>query len=189
MFKYEKPVVLELEDIAEGIYAASGDEETGGDNGGEGGEGENRGGDNGGEGGGEGGTEEPVIDYENDADCWVPSYWEVQRVSSNPSDSFVIYTIKGVHKTGLKHISSKQRVSVQLSSAGYTEAISQEYPVTSNGTTVEFIREKLGDAYHSGDEFTVNIRFSCPPEVAAELRVLGVTIYCTHAENVQGGFD
>ena len=184
MFKYEKPIVLEYEDVAEGIYAASGDIDEGGETGGETGGGES----GGEEGGGESGGEE-TIDYENDADCWVPSFWEVQRVSSNPSDSFVIYTVKGVHKTNLKHISSKQRVSVQLSSAGYTDAICQEYPVTANGTTVEFTREKLGDAYHSGDEFTVNIRFSCPPEVAAELRVLGVTIYCTHAENVQGGWD
>jgi hypothetical protein len=184
MFKYEKPIVLEYEDVAEGIYAASGDIDEGGETGGETGGGES----GGEEGGGETGGEE-TVDYENDADCWIRSFQEVQRVSSNPSDSFVIYQVKGNHKTNLKHISSKQRVTMQLSSAGYTSVDAQGYPVNTNGTTVEFTRELLGDAYHSGDEFTVNVRFSCPPEVAAELRVIDVVIYCTHAENVQGGFD
>jgi len=169
MKAYVKPMVLELEDIAEGIYAASGEVvPTSNDE-----------------------PEVPAqpVDYDNDPECWIPSYREIQRVSSNPSDSFVIYEIKGEHKTGLKHISAKQRVSVMFSSPDFSSAVCQEYPVTINGCTVEFEREKLADAYGSGDNFICNIRLNCTPEVAAKISVTGVTIYCTHKENVQGGWD
>ncbi len=180
MFKYEKPIVLEYEDVAEGIYAASGNEETGGETGGEGG---------GESGGGEGGEEETkVVDYENDGDCWKWDWHEIQRVQ-NAGDSFVIYKIHATHPTGLKHISSKQRVDLLLSSPNYSRIDAQEYPVTPNGCQAEFVREKLADAYNSGDEFTCDVRISCSAEEAATMSLVNVHIYCTHSENVQGGMD
>ena len=170
---YIKPLVLELDDLAEGIYAASGDDTGKTDGNGDGDK------SNGGE-----------IDYNNDPECWIPEYRFVQREAQNPTDHYVIYEVKGTHKTGLQHISRKQRCVITLNVSGIDGVDAQGYPVTVSGNTIEFEREVMGDAYNSGDNFTVNVRFNCPTsEMAAQLEVNSFVIYCTHQENVQGYFD
>lgn len=150
MKAYEKPIILENEDMAEGIYAASG---------------------------------EKNFDY--DTECWTINA-QIEQRNTNPYDPFCRIRIKCEHPTGLQHISSQQTI-VLVFNQNITGGMFDEGSFNANGTTVTMVRDRLGDAYNSGDQFNTGMRVVCDDPAA--LDIVAQTIACTHTVNVQGNFD
>lgn len=169
---YVRPMVLELEDLAEGIYAASGEESNenfdGGDNGG----------DNGGNNGGE-----------VEGECYTTTVELKESQLQNPSEHYKIYEICAIHHS-VKHISSHQEFEVVFSGT-ITGVSCQGFQCNQVGNTVYIQRsDNMADAYGSGDRITVNVRFDLPLDDSAALfDVVGAVTHCTHAENVHGEND
>lgn len=169
MKAYVKPMVLELEDIAEGIYAASGEVVDTPDP-------------------GTGST--PVEDGDTGADCYTTTYRLVQAETSNPSEHYKIFEITAIHHS-VKHISSHQRFVIAVNSPNYTNVTCQGFSVTPNGSEVYIDRDgNIADAYGSGDKITVNVRFDLPlDESAALFNLVDATTICTHSTNEHGEID
>lgn len=171
MFKYEKPLVLELEDIAEGIYAASGDEEIGGENGGEN---ENRGGD-----GGEGDKHQGPY-YIEESDCWTID------ITSDQDDAggYHTFRLSCVHSTNLQHISSATTIVVVFNQT-VTRAEFEGFEAEWSGSTVKLVRRLLADSYMSGDNYNSLLKVWTDGDCKT-LMVVSKYISCTKEVNVQG---
>ena len=174
MKTYLKPMVLELEDFAEGIYAASGEViDTPAPQ-----------------------TEDPgtgssvVYDGYEGADCYTTTKELAQSELQNPSEHFKVYQITAVHHS-VKHISSHQKIVLIVNNANYTNVTCQGFNVNKDGTTISIDRDgNMADAYGSGDKITVNVRFDLPvDETAALFDVVSATTICTHATNEHGEID
>jgi len=150
MKNYESPVVLQYEDLAEGIYAASGAGE---------------------------------IDYENDPTCWS---LDVQRSQVEAREGWVIYRIQANHPGTVTHISTKSVVTIVFNQT-ITNAEFEGFDAQVNGATVVLTRESHGNSYYSADQYNSMVKVWCgDPE---SLSIVSSMITCTHATNVQGGFD
>ncbi|MCM1191351.1 MAG: hypothetical protein NC123_07010 [Butyrivibrio sp.] len=145
MTDYEKPVVLANEDVAEGVYTASGETST---------------------------------------DCWTVEAKSVQDWNG----SHHVFEISCKHSTDVVHISSQTKVSLTFSTS-VTDAYS-EFPCTFSGTQVTVTRQLHANAYNSGDNMTYKVWVKAADEATTKLITCeSATITCTHAVNVQGGFD
>ncbi len=140
MKNYEKPIVMINEDMAEGVYAASGD-------------------------------------------CWT-----ITTKPTNPwSGKGQIFEVKIVHSTGLQHISTASTVVLTFNHP-IVSASAQEYSCSVSGNTVTITRERLGDAYDSGDQATYNVEVCAADEATSRALVItSSSISCSKAVNVQGG--
>ncbi len=146
MTDYEKPVVLANEDVAEGVYTASG--------------------------------------AETSTDCWSVGVTSVQDWNG----SHHVFEVKCTHSTAVVHISSQTVVNLTFSNS-VTDAYS-EFPCTFSGGTVSVSRELHANAYNSGDTMTYKVWVKAADEATTKaISCNGATITCTHAVNVQGGFD
>ena len=174
MFKYEKPVVLEYEDIAEGIYAASGDEEIGGENGG----GET-GGESGGKSGGEGDKNQGPY-YIEESDCWTID------ITSDQDDAggYHTFRLSCVHSTSLQHISSATTIVIVFNQP-VTRAEFEGFESEWSGSTVKLIRRQLADSYMSGDNYNSLLKVWTDGDCKT-LQVVSKYISCTKEVNVQG---
>ena len=174
MFKYEKPVVLELEDIAEGIYAASGDEEIGGENGGENGGGENRGGEEGGE------DKHQGPYYIEESDCWTID------INSDQDDAggYHTFRLSCVHSTNLQHISTATTIIIVFNQT-VTRAEFEGFEAEWSGSTVKLVRRQLADSYMSGDNYNSLLKVWTDGDCKT-LMVVSKYISCTKEVNVQG---
>lgn len=141
MTDYEKPAVLANEDVAEGVYAASGTEVTN--------------------------------------DCWTVD------VTQDQSDAggYSTYRVAARHTPAVVHISTKTVVTVVFNGP-VTRAEYEGFDVAVSGNTVTLTRESHANAYNSGDNFNSLLKIW-----PAGLGVTSTGISCTHAVNVQGGFD
>lgn len=148
MKNYEKPIVLVNEDLAEGIYAASG-----------------------------------AIDYDNDPECWTLGVDKAQVVAH---EGYANFRVAAVHPTGLQHISTKTKVVIAFNQP-ITSAYFDSGDTEVSGCTVTITRERHANAYGSRDDFNSLLKVYAAD--AESLSVLSANIYCTHAPNVQGGFD
>ena len=67
------------------------------------------------------------------------------------------------------------------------ESQAQEYACTVSGNTVTIYRERLGDAYTSGDNATYKVIASTGDiDTTKALAITNATISCTKSVNVQG---
>jgi len=172
MIKYMKPMVLELDDIAEGIYAASGDEETNKNEGNEGGDKSNE---------GEGGeSHEPF----NEFDCWTLTVTKDQK----DAGGYATFRVDARHSTELVHVSSKTTITIPFTRT-VTNAKFEGFNVSWSGNVVTLERENHGNSYVSGDNY--NSLLQVWGEDLPNLDVMQgqATICCTREVNVQGGFD
>ena len=145
MKDYEKPVVKINDEVSEGVYAASGDEE--------------------------------------------PECWTIEAVSVQDwNGSHHVFEIRCVHSTSVVHISSATNVNLTFSDS-LTDAYS-EFTCSFSGNVVSVTRELLADAYHSGDNMTYKVWVKAADEATTKaITCTNATIQCTHAVNVQGGYD
>lgn len=141
MKNYERPVVLVNEEVAEGVYAASGGEVS--------------------------------------SDCWTVS------VTMDQSDAggYSTYRVAASHSNDVEHISTKTVVTVVFNGT-VTSAEYEGFDVSVSGNVVTLTRESHANAYQSGDNFNSLLKIW-----PAGLGVTDSGITCTHAVNVQGGFD
>lgn len=147
MMNYEKPVVLANEDIAEGVYAASGAAET-------------------------------------STDCWTVDVASVQDWNG----SHHVFEVSCGHSTDVVHISTNTEVVLTFSNT-LTDA-SSEFTCTFSGSTVTINRALHANAYNSGDKMTYKVWVKAADEATTKaITCTGAAITCTHAVNVQGGFD
>ncbi len=145
MKQYEKPMIVDTEGMAEGVFAASG-------------------------------ADEP--------ECWTIDVRSVQDWDGANH----VFEVHCVHMTGLKHISASSTTTFTFNNV--LEDGRSEFTTTISGNTMTVTRELLGDAYNSGDRYTMKIWARASTEALTRgLVVTNATISCEHAVNVQGGFD
>lgn len=142
MKKYERPIVLVNEELAEGVYAASGGAEV-------------------------------------TSDCWTVNVTKDQE----DAGGYSTYRVAATHSNSVTHISTKTVVTVVFDGT-VTSAEYEGFDVSVSGNTVTLTRESHANAYYSGDNF--NSLLKVWPK---GLSVTSSGISCTHAVNVQGGFD
>ncbi len=143
MKAYERPIVLVNEELAEGVYAASG------------------------------------AATEVSTDCWTVN---VNR-DQEDAGGYSTYRVAATHSSSVTHISTKTVVTVVFDGT-VTSAEYEGFDVSVSGNTVTLTRESHANAYYSGDNF--NSLLKVWPK---GLSVTSSGISCTHAVNVQGGFD
>ena len=161
MKSYIKPEVLELEDIAEGIYADG----SGADG--------NDGGNNGGNNGGDSGND-PDNDPENNPyKCWSVN------VSRQEGDKgrleYSQWTVHAFHDNSIWHISRGTIVTITFSDP-VTDARCQGFNATTSGSTVTLTRDNHGNSDQSGDEYTVLLEMFGPK--THTMTVVGSSIEC-----------
>lgn len=139
MKNYERPIVMINEDLAEGVYAASGD-------------------------------------------CWTVSHESKQDHNGQGH----VWEITIVHALNLQHISDASTVVLTFNYP-IVSASAQEYSCTVSGNTVTIYRERLGDAYTSGDTATYKVIASAADvDTTKALAITNATISCKKSVNVQG---
>lgn len=144
--KYEKPVVLVNEELAEGVYAASGAELS--------------------------------------TDCWTVDAVSVQDWNG----SHHVFEVRCSHSTSVVHISTKTDVKLTFDQP-LTDAYS-EFTCSFSGSTATVSRELHANAYNSGDTMTYKVWVKAADEATTKaISCKDKSITCTHAVNVQGGFD
>ena len=137
-------------------------------------------------------------------DCWTMTYYQSQRVNTNPGDNFVVYRIDANHHTdGVYHISASTTMFVNFSNDDILGVQVEGIDVPLNGGTIDLagssgvdgfkvgctesgatiVRHYLGDAYQSGDKFNIMIRINCKN---GEAVMNGLSWSCEKVENVQG---
>lgn len=177
MKTYEKPIVLLNEELAEGVYAASGAEPENPNTPENPDTPENPGGgpDNG---------SEPTPDAGVTTDCWTVDAKSVQDWNG----SHHVFEVTCKHSTDVVHISSQTEVSLTFSNT-LTDAYS-EFECSFGGTTATVTRTLHANAYKSGDTMTYKVWAKASDEATTKaLTCTSAVISCTHAVNVQGGFD
>ena len=154
---YIKPLVLELDDLAEGIYAASGEN-------GEGGEG--------------GEHSSQVIEG---GDCWSI------KVDKDQDDAggYATFRVTATHSTSLQHVSRGTTFEVMFTD-NVTNAEFEGFDVQCNGTqTVVFSRPAHGNSYLSGDNFNSLMKIWSPNYKTIQA-VGAMMTNCIKEVNVQG---
>lgn len=146
MKNYEKPVVLANDEIAEGVYAASG------------------------------------MTGETSGDCWTV------EVTKDQSDAggYCTFRVAARHSDSVTHISTKTVVTIVFNDT-VTGAEFEGFEASVNGNTVTLTRESHANAYYSGDNFNTLLKIWSPSY--KDIQRVSADISCTHAVNVQGGFD
>ncbi len=149
MKSYVKPIVLANEELAEGVYAASG---------------------------------ATTADGETSSDCWTVS------VTKDQSDAggYCTFRVAATHSQNVTHISTKTVVTVVFSDT-VTSAEFEGFTASVSGSTVTLTRESHANAYYSGDNFNTLLKIWSNNYKTIDVISSGIT--CTHAVNVQGGFD
>ena len=116
-------------------------------------------------------------------DCWTID----AHVAQEWNGSHKIFEVTIVHSTGLQHISTASNVTLTFNS-NITDASYAEYPSNVSGNVMYIRRELLGDAYNSGDRATYKVWATTGDEATTKaLQIVGKTISCDKAANVQGG--
>ena len=145
MKNYVKPIVLLNDELAEGVYAASGAGET-------------------------------------TSDCWTVDVYRDQ----SDAGGYSTFRVSATHSTDVVHISTKTVVTVVFSDT-VTSAQYEGFNVSVSGNTVTLTRESHANAYNSGDNFNSLLKIWSP--TYSTIEVVSAGISCTHAVNVQGGYD
>ncbi len=159
MSKYERPVVLVNEELAEGVYAGSGDV------------------------GVETETTAPVelTGPTGTSDCWSFDVEPVQAWNG----SHKVFQVNLTHHTGLQHISGATKIEVTFNlplSHAYAEFTSMF-----SGSTLTIDRGLMADAYNDGDLVSYKVWASTGDQATSEaLQVINVTVDCRKEINVQG---
>lgn len=173
MKNYERPVVLLNEELAEGVYAASGvnpeNPETPATPAPEG-----------------GGNPEPTPEPEPEVttDCWTVGAESVQDWNGSEH----VFEIRCTHSNSVQHISSNTEVVLTFSSP--VTGARSEFPCEFSGSTVTINRTLHANAYQSGDNMTYKVWVTGSDEATTKgITCTNATISCTHTVNVQGGFD
>ena len=178
MIKYVKPVVLDFEDIAEGIYAASGDVIlTSDEEGGEGGQG----GGEGGQGGGEGSGVHEGPYYIEESDCWTID------VTSSQDDAggYHTFRVSCVHSTDLQHLSTATTIVIVFNQP-VSKVEFEGFEAECSGSTARLVRRQLADSYMSGDNYNSLLKAWPDGGDCKTLQVVSKYISCTKEVNVQG---
>lgn len=183
MKTYERPIVLLNEELAEGVYAASGavsddpynPEPTPGGESGNNPEATPAPG---------GSGAETEVGSAVTTDCWTVDPVSVQDWNGSQH----VFEIRCAHSNSVEHISSNTEVVLTFSSP-VTDA-SSEFPCTFSGNTVTINRTLLADAYQSGDNMTYKVWVKAGDEATTKsISCVNATISCTHETNVQGKYD
>ena len=142
---YNKPVILTNDDMAEGVFAASGNTST---------------------------------------DCWTVTVTKDQT----DAGGYCTFRVDGKHNKSMEHISTKTVVKIVFSdTVTNAEFEGFGFEVSANGNTVTLTRESHANAYNSGDNFNSLLKIWSPTYQTITATSYGIT--CTHAVNVQGGYD
>lgn len=169
MKNYVKPVVLENDEIFEGVYAASGafDDVPEGENPPAG--------------------ENVVVD---DGDCWtVTVVPEVRADLDGGSGGYKNFRVQAIHPDTVAHISTASKVVITFSSD--ITAVVWEHGESScdfDGNTVTITREYHANAYYSGDQYNSLLKVRAETDELTLALTCDATITCTKIPNVQGGF-
>ena len=162
---YVRPMVLELDDIAEGIYAASGDESTNNET--------NNGGNE------NGGNENH--EQEREDECWTLTISKEQVIAHEKIAKFRLHA---THPNAV-HISTASTVIITFNQP-VLSANFEGFDVSISGATVTLVRQSHGNAYTSLDQYDSLLELTCDDPDA--MTVLSYSISCTKTPNVQGGF-
>lgn len=148
--KYEKPIVVATDDLAEGVYAASGSGVLG--------------------------------DSTTSGDCWTVTVTKDQ----NDAGGYCTFRVAATHSTSVTHISTKTTVTIAFSS-NVTAAEFEGFNASVSGSVVTLTRESHANAYYSGDNFNTLLKIWA--DDYQNITYTSASISCTHAVNVQGGYD
>ena len=168
MKNYVKPVVLENDEIFEGVYAASGafDDETNEGN----------------------PPDENVV--EDDGDCWIVTVVPEARADLDGGvGGYKNFRVKAIHPDTVAHISTASKIVITFSSN--IEAVVWEHGESScdfDGNTVTITREYHANAYYSGDQYDSLLKVRAATDELTLALTCDATITCTKIPNVQGGF-
>ena len=169
MIKYMKPMVLELDDIAEGIYAASGNEETNKNE-------ENEGGDKSNEGEGEENSGSPE---NNPHKCWTVTVY--RDGGDDHRKDYSQWRIQANHDTSVWHI-SKGTILTVVFSRDITAATYEGNSLSVSGATATLRRDYHGNSDISGDNFNSLLEVYGPD--THTMTVVSATIECIMAQGV-----
>lgn len=147
---YEKPLILKMDDLAEGVYASSS---------------------------GAGNSSDEVS-----SDCWTVAVNKDQK----DAGGYCTFRVDARHSNNVTHISTKTVVTIVFDQQ-VTNAEFEGFGVSVNGNTVTLTRESHANAYYSGDQFNTLLKIWAPDYQKIQVVSSGIT--CTHAVNVQGGYD
>lgn len=161
MKAYVKPMVLELEDIAEGIYAASGEPDNNENNNGN-----------------EGNNNNEHNDKEDE--CWTIQITKEQVIAH---EGIAKFRVIATHPNAV-HISTASTVTV-IFNQPVKSANFEGFDVTVSGSTVTLVRQSHGNAYNSLDQYNSNLEVYC--DDAEAINTVSYSISCTKDYNVQGG--
>ncbi len=171
MKNYVKPVVLTSDEVFEGVYAASGmnPDIPGGE--------ENPGGD------------VPVVPTEPAEPVVTTDCWTVDAVSVQDwNGSHNVFEIRCGHNDSMQHISTNTEVTLTFDHE-IVNAYS-EFDCSFSGNTVTVNRALHANGYQSGDTMTYKVWVQAADEATTKaITCTFAGISCTHAVNVQGGFD
>ena len=177
MKNYEKPFILTADTLAEGIYATG-------------------------------------MSGDNSGDCWIMSYSNVpgNNTTNNPGWNKSGWKIDAKHGC-VEHISFSTTMCLSIGveavdrvviegvevSAGNTghswdhavdgKADEWKFEVKVEPYAIKIIRRCHGNAYSGGpvtDQFTIDVLIYSKTGAS---QITGITYYCEHRKNVQGGFD
>ncbi len=141
---YNKPVILTNDDMAEGVYAASGGNAT--------------------------------------SECWTVTVTKDQT----DAGGYCTFRVDARHSNSAVHISTKTVVKIVFSDT-VTNAEFEGFQSSVNGSTVTLTRESHANGYKAGDNFNSLLKIWSPTFQTITTVSYGIT--CTHAVNVQGGYD
>lgn len=115
-------------------------------------------------------------------DCWT------LNVSKDQSDAggYCTFRVDARHSQSVTHISTKTVITLVFSDI-VTSAEFENFGVSVSGNTVTLTRESHANAYYSGDNFNSLLKIWAPNY--RTINVVSKGISCTHAVNVQGGYD
>ena len=161
MKAYVKPMVLELEDVAEGLYAASGDDTNNNEN----------------NGGSEGNNNNE--NTEKDDECWTLTVDKEQVIAH---ENIAKFRLHGTHP-GTVHISTASTVTIVFSENVHSAKF-EGFDVTVSGTTVTMVRQCHANAYGSLDRYDSVLELVC--DNPDDIYVVSSSISCTKDYNVHG---
>ena len=138
MKNYESPVVLNYEDLAEGVYAASGTPE-------------------------DAAAADAALGVDKKDECWTVTVEKVQVIAH---EGLAKFRVKGNHR-GTVHISTKSTVTVVFNRT-VDSAYFDAGTTSVNGATVVIERESHANAYGVADNYDCNLEIHCDdPETLA----------------------
>lgn len=115
-------------------------------------------------------------------ECWT---LEIRRDQAD-AGGYATFRVHGVHSNEVTHISTKTTIVAEFSDT-VTGAEFEGFEANVSGNRVTLTRESHANAYYSGDNFDTLLKIWSPNYTS--ILPLSATITCTHAVNVQGGYD